>query len=553
HGTNPLLNNHAYMFSEQERLQAEYENARRRLQAIDHVMYRHDDVVLTLQLLAYLTKMPAQRPLLHECPLLYSEVRATNGQGNSNSSSGSSSIAGSPASSSNNNSNTNANSGYATPSDLEDAVQAARAATSAAEVAGIPSVRRNPHGKGVFVDVFSIVEKFAFQKTFPSDMVYWSSIVMRNSCRRDESKQGLRQCAYLKCQKWERQLREFSKCRRCRKAKYCSKVCQSKAWQEGHRNWCTERNPPNSNNPGDADGDAVMDGNAAMSAAAEAAAANSVVALAGDTIFEDRTSEINGLTNQVKQQIATVNGKILALQALQRRQNGGSAAGRQATEHHSNVVVSLQSQLASTSTVFKDVLELRSESLKASGNRKEQFIGTAAAAAAAGSLDFVPAGVRNRRRNDTDSVDSPLYQMERKKSPNVYGRGAEPGANGAASNNDDFVALSLPDVDEASSSQMMLLQQQQSSYLDSRSDAISSIESTISELGQIFQQLAQMVSEQRDVVQRIDANVESIDVNIGAAQNELLRYYTNISSNRWLMAKIFLVILVFAFLLVMLV
>ncbi|KAI8325579.1 t-SNARE [Martensiomyces pterosporus] len=253
------------------------------------------------------------------------------------------------------------------------------------------------------------------------------------------------------------------------------------------------------------------------------------------TIFDDKTSEINGLTNQVKQRIATINGKILALQALQRRQNGGGGAGRQATEHHSNVVVSLQSQLASTSTVFKDVLELRSESLKATGSRKEQFIGTAAA----GNLDFAPA-------------DSPLYQMERK-APS-YGNSAANGYSGAAAGNDDFVALSLPDMDEASSSQMMLLQQDQSSaYLDSRSDAINSIESTISDLGQIFQQLAQMVSEQRDVVQRIDANVETIDVNIGAAQNELLRYYTNISSNRWLMAKIFMVILVFAFLLVMLV
>ncbi|ORX68627.1 syntaxin 5 [Linderina pennispora] len=241
------------------------------------------------------------------------------------------------------------------------------------------------------------------------------------------------------------------------------------------------------------------------------------------TIFDDKTPEINGLTAQVKQRIATINGKILALQTLQRQQNGGE--GRQAVEHHSNVVVSLQTQLASTSNVFKDVLELRSESLKASGTRKEQFIG-------AGS-------VRNRRKLDPP-VDSPLYQSERRQ------------PSGYQPQNEDFVALSLPEMDEQSSSQMLLLQDGQSSYLDSRSDAIGSIESTISELGQIFQQLAQMVSEQRDVVQRIDANVESIDVNIGAAQNELLRYYSNISSNRWLMLKIFAVILVFAFLLVML-
>ncbi|KAJ1994004.1 Integral membrane protein SED5 [Coemansia spiralis] len=267
----------------------------------------------------------------------------------------------------------------------------------------------------------------------------------------------------------------------------------------------------------------------------------------GKTIFDDKTNEINTLTSQVKQRIATINGKILSLQTLQRQKNGQNGRGsQQAAEHHSNIVVSLQSQLANTSTVFKDVLELRSESLKESGTRKEKFIGTATSGAV-DNAPFTLSGVRNRRRNDdyNNHVDSPLYQTERKMPD--YRNAMHTSGSGES---DDFVALSLPDMDASSSSQMMLMQQNQSSYLDTRSDAIASIESTISELGSIFQQLAHMVSEQRDVVQRIDANVESIDANISAAQNELLRFYSNISSNRWLMAKIFMVILVFVFLLV---
>ena len=43
------------------------------------------------------------------------------------------------------------------------------------------------------------------------------------------------------CGKWETFPREFAKCRRCRKAKYCGKECQSKAWSEGHRFWCSVR------------------------------------------------------------------------------------------------------------------------------------------------------------------------------------------------------------------------------------------------------------------------------------------------------------------------
>ena len=43
------------------------------------------------------------------------------------------------------------------------------------------------------------------------------------------------------CGRWEEYPREFAKCRRCRKAKYCGKECQSSAWSEGHRFWCSAR------------------------------------------------------------------------------------------------------------------------------------------------------------------------------------------------------------------------------------------------------------------------------------------------------------------------
>ena len=50
----------------------------------------------------------------------------------------------------------------------------------------------------------------------------------------------------------------------------------------------------------------------------------------------------------------------------------------------------------------------------------------------------------------------------------------------------------------------------QDDYIQTRSTAIESIESTIAELGQIFTQLAQMVAEQRETVQRIDADTVDI-------------------------------------------
>jgi len=85
----------------------------------------------------------------------------------------------------------------------------------------------------------------------------------------------------------------------------------------------------------------------------------------------------------------------------------------------------------------------------------------------------------------------------------------------------------------------------QDSYIQQRSTAIESIETTIAELGQIFTQLANMVAEQRETVQRIDADTHDIMSNVSGAQRELLKYYASISNNRWLMLKIFGVLIVF--------
>jgi syntaxin 5 len=77
----------------------------------------------------------------------------------------------------------------------------------------------------------------------------------------------------------------------------------------------------------------------------------------------------------------------------------------------------------------------------------------------------------------------------------------------------DFLALDIDgDRGESGNSgyQQMQLVEQQDNYIQSRSTAIESIESTIAELGQIFSQLAGMVAEQRETVQRIDADTTDI-------------------------------------------
>ncbi|CAJ0631911.1 13396_t:CDS:2, partial [Entrophospora sp. SA101] len=215
------------------------------------------------------------------------------------------------------------------------------------------------------------------------------------------------------------------------------------------------------------------------------------------TLFDDRPVEIS-----LNKQIAL----------LQRHVRENKSNNKQADEHSSNVVVMLQSKLANTSMSFKDVLEIRTQNMKESKDRREQFMFSS-----------------NQHTNNTPSGDSPLYKTQKRND----------------NRNTDFLALDMSTGQSHQQQQQLQLVEQQDNYIHSRASAIESIESTISELGNIFQQLATMVAEQRETVQRIDANTEEIQNHVEGAQKELLKYYASISSNRWLVVKIFAVIIFF--------
>jgi syntaxin 5 len=82
------------------------------------------------------------------------------------------------------------------------------------------------------------------------------------------------------------------------------------------------------------------------------------------------------------------------------------------------------------------------------------------------------------------------------------------------------------------------------SYIQQRGEAIDAIERTIADLGGIFGQLAQMVSEQAEQIQRIDANTDDVVDNVEGAQRELMKYWGRVQGNRWLVAKMFGVLMI---------
>ncbi|CAN8177733.1 unnamed protein product [Coccothraustes coccothraustes] len=220
------------------------------------------------------------------------------------------------------------------------------------------------------------------------------------------------------------------------------------------------------------------------------------------SLFDDKSVEIEELTYIIRQDMGSLNQQIARLRELLRARGG--PAGRHLHSHSNSVVVSLQSKLASMSNDFKSVLEVRTENLKQQRSRREHFSRAPVSALAANNLS----------------------------SPAVLQ--AEPPPSGA-------VAI---EMDSRSSQQLQLLDEQDS-YIQSRADTMQNIESTIVELGSIFQQLAHMVKEQEETIQRIDSSVEDAQLNVEAAHGEILKYFQSVSSNRWLLVKIFLILIVF--------
>lgn len=90
------------------------------------------------------------------------------------------------------------------------------------------------------------------------------------------------------------------------------------------------------------------------------------------TLFDDRPVEISELTYIIKHDMAAINKQLADLQAFNKA-NKSSKPDR-TEEHRGNVVTLLQTTLAGATTSFQDILEVRTQNMKASKDRSEQFM-----------------------------------------------------------------------------------------------------------------------------------------------------------------------------------
>ncbi|KAG7008821.1 hypothetical protein G7Y79_00004g014050 [Physcia stellaris] len=251
------------------------------------------------------------------------------------------------------------------------------------------------------------------------------------------------------------------------------------------------------------------------------------------TLFDDRPVEIAELTYVIKQDLASLNSQISSLQSLQKSQSSQHSRGgaEQEGEHNKNVVMLLQGKLADVGVNFKEVLEVRTKNIQASRSRTENFVSSVSA--------------HSQPPLDSQHSASPLYNTPTKsRTPQPGYQNSNPDIlNLDPSSSSSALTMNTPQSDQ----QLLLMEEAQApnTYINMRGEAIDTIERTINELGSVFSQLAAMVSEQGEQIQRIDANTEDVVENVEGAQRELMKYWSRVSGNRWLVAKMFGVLMIF--------
>lgn len=279
-------------------------------------------------------------------------------------------------------------------------------------------------------------------------------------------------------------------------------------------------------------------------------------------MFNDNPVEIAELSFLIKRKIYSVEQDLVELAKISNDNNNNSRGTNNkysynnreklTSKHSHNVVNLLNTKMKNISGDFKNVLEER-QKLELSNRDRWGKINDETSNNNNSSLTGVNNEYSDNNSNNGNSIaanigevgynsSNPFMSSLLDETDNITdGNNA---TNGHGNQQSGISGLAIPTSDQ----QLMLMEEgmiNENMYLQERSRAVETIESTIQEVGNLFQQLASMVQEQGETIQRIDANVEDIDMNITGAQRELLKYFDRVKSNRWLAAKIFFIIFVF--------
>jgi len=201
-------------------------------------------------------------------------------------------------------------------------------------------------------------------------------------------------------------------------------------------------------------------------------------------IFNTRSSEIDELICRVKEDIRGLTTKIDFFE----RQMAGKGPNRSMKLHSSNVVGTLRIRFHEVTQDFKEALIKRTKIIETQHERRQEYTG---------GHSF-----------------------------------SQPQLPAPSANPDD------PEDSTRATAQVPI-------YDSSRARAVESIQRTIGELATMMRNVGEMVSAQGELIERVDKESDDIRQNVDDAQENLLRFYQRIASDRSLIMKVFMILIFF--------
>jgi syntaxin 5 len=184
------------------------------------------------------------------------------------------------------------------------------------------------------------------------------------------------------------------------------------------------------------------------------------------------------MTAIIKQSITHLSTEV---NDLKTRTASDGATNKQAKEHSSGVIKSLQNTLKNTTSEFMNVVKTRRQNVADQEQRKSQY------------------GASSVKLQSSIFTTGP---------PGAAGSGSGGGAGGGGGGGGGAEERQGPSYSSGglgdsfeTQSQLVSMQQPQD-YMQNRADDVEQVESTIRELGGIFGELAAIVSEQGEMVER---------------------------------------------------
>jgi syntaxin 5 len=226
------------------------------------------------------------------------------------------------------------------------------------------------------------------------------------------------------------------------------------------------------------------------------------------TPFDDNVDNIQHLTAMVKEQLATQEYNLKELNEKIRQQQ--QQLHKQQSEHSTHIVTGLNSRLMYATKQFQSVLQTRTNHIKQQRERRNMFTY---------NKPNFNRQLQQPSSQVTISIQDPAHDDQQQMNGN---------------------SLQLQQVNHPE-----LQIQQNDSYIRQRSDEVAQIGRDMQQLSTMFTELGTMVKLQGELAARIDDNVSHAVINIEEGQNELLKYFKRISSNRGLVLKMMFVMVVF--------